>query len=405
MFESLKRAIDEIFGSVIRPVKDWILRQSWGVRALFLIVLGAAAFAWWRPEDVVGVSQRASYYWRSWRGHSDKIPLSAGAQDSLALALKRIAPSVESDLSTDLSQSPMTPWSAAQSALALRAAGRPVPDPAAFVDFVNRGRVSPDCFCWTEQVDQPKPETIGFAGGWIMAVFAELRVPLSAAEYDYVLHQQDSAGWWPMFPESGAAQYPSTYTTAWLALGLSRQRAAGLVPADRRAAVDRAIARAATWLMRSRHGARWTQHPTVAGSDTPETLSGFVLHVLHQVGRLDLTDVDRAWLDSLPSDNLKPVSLDKHYTVLQYGHRTAIDHIVDIRLPWILLGTADAYRSGTAAQKARTLSWMEKVLRDPDVRGADTEGVEWVRAEVLIGLAETARRVDCKDCENAGTGL
>jgi hypothetical protein len=48
---------------------------------------------------------------------------------------------------------------------------------------------------------------------------------------------------------------------------------------------------------------------------------------------------------------------------------------------------------------------MEKVLRDPDVRGADTEGVEWVRAEVLIGLAETARRVDCKDCENAGTGL
>jgi hypothetical protein len=46
VFESLKKAIDEIFGSVIRPIKEWILRQSWGVRTVCLIVIAAAAFAW-----------------------------------------------------------------------------------------------------------------------------------------------------------------------------------------------------------------------------------------------------------------------------------------------------------------------------------------------------------------------
>ena len=44
MFESLKKAIDEIFGSVIRPIKEWILRQSWGVRVVCLIVIAVAAF-------------------------------------------------------------------------------------------------------------------------------------------------------------------------------------------------------------------------------------------------------------------------------------------------------------------------------------------------------------------------
>jgi hypothetical protein len=402
MFESLKRAIDEIFGSVIRPVKDWVLRRSWGVRVLCLIVIGLAAFSYWKPETVVGLSQQASLYWRSWRSHSDKIPLSGSAQQSLALALKRLSPSVEADLSANFPDSPLTPWSASQSVLALRAAGRPLPDKDAYVAFVNAGRFAPDCFCWTELEEQPRSEVAGYISGWVMAAFAGIGVPLGVADYDYMLGRQNAAGWWPMFPESGASQYASTYTTAWIALGLHQQRSAGLVPADRRPAVDRAIFRAAAWLMHARHGARWKAHPNAPMSDTPETLSGFVLHVLHQVGSLDLTDVDRAWLDALPHQHLKPSDLDKHYTVLQSGHRSKIDHIVEIRLPWILLGTADAYASGTAAQKARTLSWIEAVLRDPEVRGADTEGVEWVRAEVLIGIAEASKRAECGPCGTGG---
>ena len=274
-------------------------------------------------------------------------------------------------------------------------------DKPAYLAFVNAGRFAPDCFCWTELVDEPRSEVTAFVGGWVLAAFAEIGEPVSAADLDYVLQRQNSAGWWAMFPESGASQYQSTYTTAWLAFGLHKQRVAGLIPADRRAAVDRAISRATMWLMRVRMGARWRAHPNAPETDVPEALSGFVLHVLHQASALDLTDVDRAWLDSLPQKDLEPTSLDKHYNVLQYGHRSAIDHIVDIRLPWILLATADAYANGTAQQKARTLNWIEQILRSPEVRGADTEGTDWVRAEVLLGIAETSKLVECKDCQTA----
>ena len=408
MFESLKKAIDEIFGSVIRPIKEWVLRQSWGVRVLCLIILSAAAFSWWKPQTVAGFYQQGNFYWRSWRSDTKQVPLSRSAQSALALALDRLAGGVEADLDVerDDPSAPITPWSAAQSVVALRAVGKPVGDSNAFVTFANQGRFAPDCFCWTERADESRSEIVSFIGGWVMAAFADIGQPLTAADYDYLLHQQNGAGWWPMFPESGAAKYPSTYATGWIVLGLHKQRTAGLVPAEQRADVDRAIRRATMWLLRSRDGARWQAHPGAPDTESPETLSGFTLHVLHQLGASDLADVDRAWLDSLPTQDLEPISRDDHYMVLPYSRRGSnIDRISEVRLPWILAATADAYASGTTGQKARTLTWIEARLLDPKVRNADTKGFDWVRAELLIGLAETGKLADCKACQTAGRGV
>jgi hypothetical protein len=404
MFESLKRAIDEIFGSVIRPMKDWILRQSWGVRVIFLIVIGGAAFAWWKPQAVAGASQQASYYWRSWRGEPDRIPLSSNGRRSLVLALNRLAPSVEADLAGE-GDDPLTPWSESQSVVALRSVGRVIPDRDAYVAFVNHGRFAPGCFCWTELRNHPRADVVGHVSGWVMVAFAEIGQPLTAADLDYVLSRQHG-GWWPMFLESGASRYPSTYATGWMLLGLHEQRTAGLIPSDKRPAVDAAIRRAAGWLMRSRDGARWKAHPGARATDSGEALSGFVLHVLHEVGTKDLSDVDRAWLGTLPDRDLEPSSRDDRYVELPYGRNdSAIDQVSEVRLPWILLATADAYRNGTVGEKARALKWFETILRDPSVRTADTQGLDWVRSELLIGLSETGKLADCKDCENAGTGL
>jgi hypothetical protein len=243
---------------------------------------------------------------------------------------------------------------------------------------------------------------MGHISGWVMAAFAEVREPLAPAELDYVLNHQNG-GWWPMFPESGAAKYPSTYTTAWMAFGLYKQRTAGLVSADKAPAVDRAIRRAAMWLMRSREGARWKAHHGIADTDSGEALAGFVLYVLHQVGTKDLADVDRAWLDSIPDNELGPTSRDDRTVILPYSrHDSGIDAVSEVRLPWILLGTANAYSSGTVAQKARALKWFEKVLRDPSVRNADTQGFDWVRAELLIGITETGKLIDCTACTKGG---
>ncbi len=296
MLDAFKRAYGEIIESVVRPFKDWMLRRSWFVRLLFVVAVGLGAFSYWKPDTASGVAQRSTFYWRSWQADKGEIPLSATAEQSLALALRRVSPTVEADLSTDLSRSQMTPWSASQSVLALHLAGHAVPNPEAYVAFVNSRRHAPDCFCWAELPDEPRTVVVSFVGGWVMAAFARLKVPIAAADYDDVLQRQSAAGWWPMFPESGAKQFASTYSTAWLALGLHWQRKAGLVPADKKTAVDQAIRRAGSWLVRTRKDARWKAHPNAPQSDTPETLSAFVLYVLHEIGSNDLKDVDRAWL-------------------------------------------------------------------------------------------------------------
>jgi hypothetical protein len=62
-----------------------------------------------------------------------------------------------------------------------------------------------------------------------------------------------------------------------------------------------------------------------------------------------------------------------------------------VRLSWILAATVKAYPSGSLLQKARTLAWLERVLDDPAVRRADTRDLDWVRAEMLLGLAYAPR--------------
>jgi hypothetical protein len=50
------------------------------------------------------------------------------------------------------------------------------------------------------------------------------------------------------------------------------------------------------------------------------------------------------------------------------------------------------------------LNWIERVLRDPSVRSADTQGFDWVRAELLLGLTETSKRADCPPCQTNASG-
>ena len=56
------------------------------------------------------------------------------------------------------------------------------------------------------------------------------------------------------------------------------------------------------------------------------------------------------------------------------------------------------------ARRLRALNWIERVLRDPSVRSADTQGFDWVRAELLLGLTETSRRADCPACQTGAAG-
>lgn len=392
MIESLRKVLSEISDSLLDPIKSWVLARSWPIRLLFLGLTAMAAYGCWSPAAAGQAAREVVFLWRASSGGNSSIPVSGAAIESLRTGTARLSESVESDL-VSLRSPLLTPWSASQAAVPLMLLNGRIPDREGYVRFVQSQRRN-DCFCWAERPDRAGEDVCMFIGGWVMAAFAELGVPLSEEEMGYVTRNQHSGGWWPMFPDSARSGYASTYATAWMVLGLVRQREKNLVPPRLAPTIDSAIRRGAAWLLRSRSpGARWRMHPEVPETPQSESVSGFILYVLHEADVQGIEDVDREWLASLPLDNLEPHSVESPYFELRAPDGISIDHFSQVRLPWIMLATVKAYPSGSLIQRARALAWLDRVLTNPSVRAADTRGLNWVRAEVLLGLVYVLREL------------
>ena len=117
-----------------------------------------------------------------------------------------------------------------------------------------------------------------------------------------------------------------------------------------------------------------------------ESISGVVLHALHQTATGRLRQIDSEWLDSLPETLLSASDADHTYIWYKSKEAWTNDDYVQIRLPWLLVGTVDAYENGSVLQRAKALLWIEDALAQPSIATADTTVENWWRAEILFGL-------------------
>ncbi len=392
MFDFVKKPVEELGKSVLEPVGHWVMARSWPVRAaVFALVAGAAAVAY-VPGYFIGLGGQAiSYYAATQAG--TRIVLDPARQRALDRAVATLKVAAAGDVARPDAQD-ATAWAMAQTVTALTTAGGTVDNRRDVTDFIASSRRA-GCYCWTELPSASDDNSVYFIGGWVARAQAAIGVPLAPADLDAVLAIQDRAGWWPMFRLAPGREGASTYTTAWLLLGLSEQRARGLIPADRRGRVDAAIGRAALWLAEVRGAdSRWQSFPYLAGSPHSDSVSGLTLHALHQAKVADTEQADHDWLAALPTRDIEPASLETYYTALGGEGTTAmVDHFAQVREPWIMIATVDAYRQGTAMERANALDWL-KARTDPrELAKVDKVASSWWRAELLIGLAYLRRNL------------
>jgi hypothetical protein len=136
-------------------------------------------------------------------------------------------------------------------------------------------------------------------------------------------------------------------------------------------------------------GARWLDYPE---GERTLSVSGLIVHVLHQCGRQGLEDLDREWLSNLPG--VIPTATEKeasNKTIYdKNGRRVGTDDSRYYVLPWLIAATADAYPSGSDVQRASAREWISSALRR---RGGVQEGIkvdgsdDWIAAELLYALA------------------
>jgi hypothetical protein len=371
------------------------MARSWAFRACVLILGGGIFLIIYFNRGAVPENYRVvRSTFKAAMAADGHIALDSGTKEKMSSTAARLRKVIRGDLKS-LAGAGLVPWSTAQAIVAL-GEGEETNRPAYANNAISliRGNETGGCFCWTEI---PRNEADGvamFIAGWVMLAFSDLREPVSDNDVGYILEAQNVEGWWPIFRDKTDEAFASTYSTAWIVLGLVEISRHELISSALREQAEDAIASAVQWLLRTRTPSyKWKPYPNMADSKESDSISGLVVHTLHVADPSDLRDLDQAWLSGLPSH--PPEAPDKEpgtYVELRGSNKERIDHFVQFKLPWMLIATVDAYSSGSIFQKGRARNWIDVALSQDSVENADANINNWWRAELLYALNYVQRR-------------
>lgn len=391
MLEYFSKKYEELFSSVLDPVFKRVMCAPWWVKLLSLALMGSGYWAAQNPELLEKRARELRTFVRVIGQEGTRPIQSEQAQERLSDVRRRLLRSNRNDVNV-ISTGTITAWSAAQAVVSLDDDIDSEDEKKRFLAFIAKTRL-PACACWAELNNEGEDRAWTFISGWVLMAKASSAVVADAEEVRFLLKNQNADGSWQPSPRSDDPRYKSTYTTAWAALGLHAQ---SQLMRKQNPEAARQLAesaeRAASWLLNNRQEkCRWRPYPNLKSSSPSGSVSGLVLHALHTIIPAELNGIDEEWLDNLPEVTIPASVGENSYVELFQGGRTQIDHFVQLTMPWMLIGTIDAYGSGTLLQKVRALNWMEDLILHESVKNADAEQSNWWRAELGLAINHAAR--------------
>lgn len=378
-FGDFKRQLTE---SVMGPVRDAILRSSWLVRALVLTLIACAGLLvksaqtvdWSLLKDMsVAVFHRDALHLPTWEAakvdqaiYSTLFPyLSGELHDAYG------------------SNSNYSAWVVSQMTVALL--GGQEPDGKSFAMLLDKMRFA-DCRCWKVVSSARFQDTATV--NWVAFALAKVGQKLSSEDIAIILNNQHN-GWWPAFSSATDNEAnASTYATAWSVLALHEQIRLGIAE-PQRSEVQAKIDRGKAWLIskKMQGKASWLDYPNGTPRKEMIGLSGLVVHVLH---RLDAStrDIDAEWMRDLPADIPKPDDHDANpLFVAMPNANFAQDNTRQLRLPWTIIATVDAYPNGTLSNQARANKWFRHLSNQMEPQVATVmSNMPWAASELTIAL-------------------
>jgi hypothetical protein len=388
--EYIQNKFMQLADSLLAPVWIWVLARSYMLRLCFFVLGGAILLAWYKPE-IVSENYRLSTSTLKVAMADEGLALNSDTKAKLISTTQRLEKTVKNDLT---SFAGLVPWSIAQAIVAVEGQQPTTVRPGYAQKAISliRSNETDGCFCWAEIPSKETDEMCTFIAGWVMLAFSDLGEPISDSEVAHILGAQKAEGWWPMFEDKTDEAFASTYSTAWIVLGLAEMNRRELISSAMRSQAEVAIARGVSWLQMTRGDlAKWKPYPNMPNSKESDSISGLVLHTLHVADPSGLRDLDQDWLSSLPPVPPEASSTEANYVEMRGSNNERIDHFQQITLPWMLIATVDAYSSGGIFQKARARNWIDAALSEHSVLTADANTNNWWRAEFLYALKYVGR--------------
>ena len=387
--------IENLRGRVLKPIKERIyhplneLISRLGYLTCVVLLLAVTALGagfvrvWEHPEEAKDALTVARYYIDARRLVP---PRDANVADSI-VELTNELKDASSPANRDLPNGSFGPWTEAQLVVSLPGS-----------DTINREEMahwfedrSGKCSCWHmwTGTENQFPDHIGTTA-WVLLALAEMGVRPRPDEIDFILGNQHVAGWWSMYPASDDPMNASTYATSFAIFALAELLRRDLTDKSQEERVKSAIHRGREWLEDNTVPGKkgmWKDYPHGEYGEESISVSGLALHALHRTPGPPPTASDAYWMANLPSVLPMPKEdTSSSATVITKQFGASADSTHHFKLPWVLIGTVDAYPAGTIVQRARAARLLHQVSDRRESIREELHGMPWLQAETLIAL-------------------
>ncbi len=236
-----------------------------------------------------------------------------------------------------------------------------------------------ECGCF---FSEDIPHAVGNA--WVVIASSKYGQQLNPALVRTILEAQNPEGWWAIsLSATRNGTNAGVHATAMLTIALVHARDAGIIPAESRAAVDTAIARAVTWLNRGPDdGAAWVDYPNNERrvEDVHFAAMAAVASALGGEANGRAAQAFRRAVQDFPpvTDSFTSAS----YVELPNGS-DFIDQYRHPRAPWIGAAAVLTYRDGSVLER-RTLRRIIRAWLASEVDDERLLRLDWMAAETLF---------------------
>ena len=368
---------------IYRPLNRLISRLGYASCVVLLLVVTAAGAVlikvWSDPEQAKESLTVARFY-------LDARELVPPRDADMADPIRELTNQLKDasvPANRDLQNGSYGPWTEAQLVVSLQ--GNNAIDPTDITRWFE-GQTG-KCSCWREWASAP--ESLGVTG-WVLLALARMGMRPHAQQIDFVLQNQHAAGWWSMYPANDEPRNASTYATSFSTWALAELSSRNLIDAPQKARVAQAISKGRGWLQDNSvpgKPGRWKDYPNGEYGVESISASGLVLHVLHRTPGPAPRANDAYWMAHLPAMLPMPKEeTSSAQTVLTRLYGPSADSTHQFKLPWVLIGTVDAYGAGNITQRARAARLFHQIEDRHDSIRNDLKEMPWLAAETLIGL-------------------
>jgi len=401
--EPVKKFFNNILKSILKPLEEWIkalplVKRIFAVLFTVLIALGV-----YYHQKVWDFVQSSGIYYRA--ATISKTSSFFNADHSQRL--KSLINNIEKDLvdseypKKNASPDDYNPWTISQIVVSCKSS-KTIPIVNDYCSYINSSRSHINsCSCWSEFGNIGYPNYV--ATSWVMMGMAQYKNKLPDRLVDYIIQNQNIAGWWSVFPSS-RAEDASTLVTAWLIFSLHKNLDVGNISNNKIAEVNHAITNGLTWLKgQFDHSAdSWFDYPQSNEKKESVSINGLILFVINQVeSDSNIKETfNKEWLKRF-DDYLKVVQIkinssfninsgytSGHSIELSNGGFTK-DNNNNYDLPWLIVGCVTAFPNASIGTKTKILNFFNGVVDQGESLFSSSMSPRpqpWLASEYLFSL-------------------